>query len=194
MNIKDGASTFEVVYHKATFKGMIMPFSGSFDSDGYPIDGSTNIVRKDWHICDGTNGTPDLRGRFILGANSGHAVGSTGGEETHTLSVNEMPSHGHMVRTWNRVESGRAQVFRDGSWVDSGQDSYYHITGGEWATNANDAPQYGLGDPAGTTDGTGGAGSQQYASVLFPQLYHANLKSHIKAPMSFPRFARRWHK
>lgn len=95
--ITDGTSTFEVVYHKATFKGMIMPFSGSFDSDGFPIDGSTNIVRKDWHICDGTNGTPDLRGRFILGANSGHAVGSTGGEENHTLTIDELPRHGHRI-------------------------------------------------------------------------------------------------
>lgn len=91
MNITDGTSVFEVNYKKATFKGMIMPFSGSFDTDGYPIDGSTNIVRKDWHICDGTNGTPDLRGRFILGASDSHAVGSTGGEENHTLTVEELP-------------------------------------------------------------------------------------------------------
>lgn len=111
MNIKDGTSTFEVVYHKATFKGMIMPFSGSFDSDGYPIDSATNITRKDWHICDGTNGTPDLRGRFILGANSGHAVGSTGGEETHTLQNSELPERtvvslnveGILSVPWNTV-------------------------------------------------------------------------------------------
>lgn len=111
MNIKDGASTFEVVYHKATFKGMIMPFSGSFDSDGYPIDGSTNIVRKDWHICDGTNGTPDLRGRFILGASGSHAVGSTGGEENHTLTVEELPKVSGSIGTYiiwgdGRNESG----------------------------------------------------------------------------------------
>lgn len=34
-------------------------------------------------------------GRFLLGANSAHGVGTTGGEETHKLSVSEMPVHNH---------------------------------------------------------------------------------------------------
>ena len=53
-----------------------------------------------WAICDGTNGTPDLRGRFILCAGQGNNLtnriqGQTGGEENHILSVNELPSHSH---------------------------------------------------------------------------------------------------
>ena len=61
-----------------------MSFSGSFSSDGYPIDSATGVVRKDWHICDGTNGTPDIRDKFILGGN-GSNNGATGGsaENTH---------------------------------------------------------------------------------------------------------------
>ncbi len=35
--------------------------------------------------------TPDLRGRFLLGASESHAAGSTGGEETHTLVEAELP-------------------------------------------------------------------------------------------------------
>lgn len=69
-----------------------MAFSGTFDSNGYPIDPDTNEGDTGWHICDGTNGTPDLRGRFILGASDSHAVGSTGGEENHTLTIEELPS------------------------------------------------------------------------------------------------------
>lgn len=30
-----------------------------------------------WHICDGTNGTPDLQGYTIMGADADHALGST---------------------------------------------------------------------------------------------------------------------
>jgi len=43
---------------------------------------------------------PDLRGRFPLGAGAGpdltpRALGDTGGEETHRLTIAEMPSHTH---------------------------------------------------------------------------------------------------
>lgn len=78
-------------------KGIIMAFSGTFDSNGYPVNPDTNAGDTGWHICDGTNGTPDLRGRFILGVSDSHAVGSTGGEESHVLTVKEMPSHRHRI-------------------------------------------------------------------------------------------------
>lgn len=43
--------------------------------------------------------TPDLRGRFLLGANESHTVGETGGEEKHTLIVAEMPEHSHTLKS-----------------------------------------------------------------------------------------------
>lgn len=36
-----------------------------------------------------------IEGRFLLGASSNYSVNSTGGEATHTLTINEMPSHRH---------------------------------------------------------------------------------------------------
>jgi microcystin-dependent protein len=54
-----------------------------------------------WALCDGTNGTPDLRGRFIVGYDPSdpdyNATGLTGGEKSHTLSQTEMPGHVHSV-------------------------------------------------------------------------------------------------
>lgn len=38
-----------------------------------------------------------LEGRFILAASSGHAVGETGGEESHKLKTDEMPRHSHKI-------------------------------------------------------------------------------------------------
>lgn len=39
--------------------------------------------------------TPDLRGRFLLGASAAHAAGSTGGSEKVKLTMAEMPAHAH---------------------------------------------------------------------------------------------------
>lgn len=58
--------------------GTVTAFSGTF-KDGYPVDKNTGLVNKEWHLCDGTNGTPDLRNRFIYGGD-GTNNGATGGE------------------------------------------------------------------------------------------------------------------
>jgi hypothetical protein len=50
--------------------------------------GSIAEIPAGWALCDGTNGTPDLRDRFVLGAGSTYAVGDTGGAMTHTHTVN----------------------------------------------------------------------------------------------------------
>lgn len=59
--------------------------------------GSVASIPYGWALCDGTHGTPDLRGRFVIGAGGSYAVGAVGGEATHTLSVNEIPSHSHSI-------------------------------------------------------------------------------------------------
>ena len=53
-----------------------------------------------WALCNGSNGTPDLRGRFILSSGDGsgltnRTLSTTGGEESVTLTVEQMPSHAH---------------------------------------------------------------------------------------------------
>ena len=57
--------------------------------------GAADAIPEGWALCDGTNGTPDLRGRFVLGAGGSYAAGATGGEASHQLTVSEMPRHSH---------------------------------------------------------------------------------------------------
>jgi microcystin-dependent protein len=60
----------------------------------YPVSVST-APPNGWAVCDGTNGTPDLRGRFIMGYSTSRAYKSTGGEERVTLKLTEIPPHQH---------------------------------------------------------------------------------------------------
>jgi hypothetical protein len=52
--------------------------------------GSIATIPTGWLICDGTNGTPDLRSRFVVGAGSTYAVNATGGSADAILV-----SHNH---------------------------------------------------------------------------------------------------
>lgn len=54
--------------------------------------GSVASIPTGWYLCNGTNGTPDLRDRFIVGAGSTYAVAATGGSADATLV-----SHNHTV-------------------------------------------------------------------------------------------------
>lgn len=66
--------------------------------------GAANAVPYGWALCDGTNGTPDLRARFVVGAGT---VGTqtynprdnSGTELTgqRTLTVDQMPRHTHTI-------------------------------------------------------------------------------------------------
>jgi len=57
--------------------------------------GSIASIPSGWALCNGSNGTPDLRDKFVVGAGSTYAVTATGGEATHILTAAEMPSHSH---------------------------------------------------------------------------------------------------
>lgn len=65
-------------------KGLIAIWSGN-ESD----------IPSGWHLCDGNEGTPDLRDKFVLGAGTKHTIKTSGGEEEHTLTQAEMPAHTH---------------------------------------------------------------------------------------------------
>lgn len=96
----------------ATPKGGIIMWSGSISS-----------IPKGWALCDGTNGTPDLRDRFIVGATQDdngvaktNVKGSlmiTGGESQHQLTINEIPSHTHSEGKC--LGSGGTTDFKGGS-------------------------------------------------------------------------------
>lgn len=63
--------------------------------------GSIGSIPAGWVLCNGSNGTPDLRDRFVIAAGSTYSVAQTGGSadaitvtHTHTATVTD-PGHRH---------------------------------------------------------------------------------------------------
>jgi hypothetical protein len=54
--------------------------------------GAVNTIPAHWALCDGTNGTPDLRGGFVVGAGGDYAVTARGGSADAVVVA-----HGHEV-------------------------------------------------------------------------------------------------
>lgn len=75
--------------------GFIQMYSGTLLDRFNSTTGLGMNAYASYALCNGLNGTPDLRGRFIVGAGDKYALGNVGGAETVTLSISEMPIHGH---------------------------------------------------------------------------------------------------
>ena len=84
-------------------KGKKVSIEGHTHDDIFPSgiitmwSGSISNIPKGWVLCDGQNGTPDLRDRFIVGAGKSYNVGDTGGANSVTLTVDNLPAHSHTM-------------------------------------------------------------------------------------------------
>lgn len=109
---------FEAELNKGSFCGEIRQFYGTLDTDGHPIpldwaEKGITTGLTNWHVCDGSAGTPDMRGRVAVGMTDSNTLGEALGSDTvtptitigataqqtslsaTTLDWNQMPSHSH---------------------------------------------------------------------------------------------------
>ena len=59
--------------------------------------GITDTIPAGWELCNGSNGTPDLREKFIRGALPGEDPGTLGGNVAHNHTYTQIPSHRHTI-------------------------------------------------------------------------------------------------
>ena len=83
----DGSNLINLTIPEGVPSGVIAIWSGSIAT-----------IPSGWVICDGTNSTPDLRDKFVIGAGSGQAVNATGGSTSTagaSLSIAQLAAHTH---------------------------------------------------------------------------------------------------
>jgi hypothetical protein len=136
--------------------------AGAIPSGGIIIwSGSVASVPSGWYLCNGSNGTPDLRDRFVVGAGSTYAVAATGGSanaivvsHTHTGTATG-GAHTHTVTTHYSTGGSHSVTdngggYQEGSFTattDAGGTHSHSFTtdsAGASGTNANLPPYYAL--------------------------------------------------
>lgn len=99
--------------------------------------GAINDIPNGWQLCDGTNNTPDLRGKFIVGYHPGNTdyntIGNTGGEKEVQLQTPNLPAHNHGGATSTQGNHSHTVYLKKGEndAGNSGKDLRRNIETGE---------------------------------------------------------------
>jgi hypothetical protein len=65
--------------------------------------GLVSAIPSGWVLCNGANGTPDLRSKFVKGAANGADPGATGGAATHGHTVTQPGDHAALSHSGTTV-------------------------------------------------------------------------------------------
>jgi len=110
-----------------------------------------------WQLCNGTNGTPDLRGQFIVGstgdATGAYFTGNTGGATGVALSTSNLPTHTHDLSSSSTATAGGHSHTATTTATDAGhthsvsETAHSHSTTFHRTSKSNNATPYMLSDP-----------------------------------------------
>ena len=130
--------------------GMIMMYTGATAPSG-------------WALCDGQNGTPDLRDRFIISSGSTYSIDATGGSAdaivvSHTHTVTD-PGHTHTYSRAENVAAGSAEYSSD--------QTKYNV---DYGTHTTDSNTTGISVDSAGSSGTGANLPPYYALAFIMKL------------------------
>lgn len=101
--------------------GMIMMWNGTVPPTG-------------WALCDGLDGRPNLKGKFVVGysANTGtYTLGAQGGAAGVTLSTTQIPSHNHTMNSAGAHTHGLPGTADFAAWINNEADAGSGSSGNE---------------------------------------------------------------
>ena len=113
--------------------------------------GAIDAIPTGWALCDGNNGTPDLRDRFVVGAGTSYTVSAMGGTNTVNLSHSHtVDSHHHYLSlntnsagNHSHTYSGTTSIEDDEATMDNGNghhvadNGHHHTFSGTTSTSGN---------------------------------------------------------
>ena len=138
--------------------------------------GSTASIPSGWVLCNGSNSTPDLRDRFVVGAGSSYGVNATGGASSVTLSISQIPAHNHSASSSSSTtinDSGHSHSIPTVQTSSSGSQLGSRDGGNALTVNTNSAT---TGITASTSTSTsigntGGSGSHENRPPYYALAY-----------------------
>lgn len=143
--------------------------------------GTIATIPTGWVLCNGSNGTPDMRNRFPIGSSGdgsgSYPKGATGGATSvthnhsvsvlnHTLTVSEIPKHSH--GSGHNAEGGSPQYGRNNNALNKNR---YQIRGEvakEWLTSPALFTEAGVEVTGTTSPHTHGANISSASTSILP--------------------------
>ena len=172
---KDGADKTITFPSETGTLALVSQLSSSFPSGGIIMwSGAENAIPSGWVLCNGSNSTPDLRNRFVVGAGTGsnYSVGDTGGSNDATLvshshgagnyGTNNTGGHSHGGNTGNSGNHSHG----GGNYITNTTGSHSH----RWGTDDNIGAQGGNNNP----DANGGQNWKAFTDSAGDHYHNVN--------------------
>ncbi len=132
--------------------------------------GSTSNVPAGWVLCNGTNGTPDLRDRFVIGAGATYNPGNLGGNSLISGTTSAAGGHGHTMSLSSAGSHSHGTITGSTTLTVDQMPSHKHISpfnestsGGAWG---NDGTTNNFGSRGGKDNGIDYDNVRDYTSPV----------------------------
>ena len=138
-----GTSDYDQLTNRPSINSVLLTGNKTFSDLGlvdyiYPVGSyyETSDTTFDPNVAWGGTWVLETAGKFHVSAGTGYTIGSTGGEATHTLTVDELPSHSHTLPKKSMVPYSSATFAKEPLYYAGNfEDIATNATGGGQAHN-----------------------------------------------------------